>query len=84
MKVGIDDEANIATAGSSNSRLDFLAERRELRVDDERAVGSGRQADIPTLTHQHVKIAGNRNRLNLYVRKVVLSERWDADEPGAR
>ena len=69
--VGVDDEVDRVVGQLSYSRRDLLGERRELVVDDERAVVPDRDPDVPTAPLKHVDGLGDPHCPDLDVVEVL-------------
>ena len=82
--VRIDDIVDITAADFANGRLDFVAERCELIVDDERTVVTDRKSDVAALTDEHVYALDNRNGFDLDIGEIILGNCRDADCEQAR
>src|SRR5206468_2360994 len=74
MVVGIDDEAHRFVSYTLERGFDLFRKRRELIIDNDDAVLTDREADIPTLALQHVNIAANLADLDLYFAEVIFAQ----------
>ena len=59
VQVGVDDELDRLRGELLDRRGDFLAQRRELRVDHEDAIGADQDADRSALAVERVELVGH-------------------------
>jgi hypothetical protein len=71
MQVGVDDELDRLRRQLLDGGGDLVAERRELRVHHEHAVGADQHADRPALPLQRVELVGDLVRLDFHLAEVL-------------
>ena len=81
--VGVDHEAHRALRQLRHGRVDLVGERRELVVDDERAIVAHREADVAARPGEHRDAGRERRRHDLDLGKVLILG-VDPDEEEAR
>ena len=70
--VGVHEQADAAVGNLLDRRDDLVAERRELRVDHQHAVGSRQHANRAALPLQRIEVPGDLRRLDLHLAEVRL------------
>ena len=89
MHVGIDQEAYLAGRDAPHGVDQPLGQRREQRIDEQHAVGSGKDADIAASARalQHVDVARHGHGRQLDARELSapgLFSRGDDDHDASR